>query len=173
MGGEGAERERGGDRGSKVGSDLTAGSPMWGSNSQTVRSWPELVGCSTDWATQVHLGIVIFKMLFWRLQCVASIETTDPQDKVQTPGHGVQDSPNNLLLISPDWSPSAYSLSSSPPAPSHSLNTPCTFMLLWLHTCSSSVQKALSACWLHAHLYSRLTQPKHHLHLEGFLGLPR
>ena len=36
----GAETEE--DRGSKVGSVLTATSPMWGSNSWTVRSWPEL-----------------------------------------------------------------------------------------------------------------------------------
>ena len=34
----GAER---GDRGSKAGSELSAQSLMWGSNSQTVRSWPE------------------------------------------------------------------------------------------------------------------------------------
>ena len=40
MSGRGAERE--GDRGSEEGSRLTAVSPMWGLNSQTVRSWPKL-----------------------------------------------------------------------------------------------------------------------------------
>ena len=39
--GEG-KREREGDRGSEVDSALTADSPMWGLNSQTMRSWPEL-----------------------------------------------------------------------------------------------------------------------------------
>ena len=36
MNGEGAERE--GDRGSEAGTVLTATSPMWGSNSRTVRT---------------------------------------------------------------------------------------------------------------------------------------
>ena len=39
MSGGGSGRE--GDRGSEVGSALTAGSPKWGSNSQTTRSRPE------------------------------------------------------------------------------------------------------------------------------------
>ena len=38
----GEQREWEGDRGSEVGSAQTADSPMWGSNSQTMRSWPEL-----------------------------------------------------------------------------------------------------------------------------------
>ena len=36
------EEQREGDRRSEVGSVLTAGSLMWGSNSRTMRSWPEL-----------------------------------------------------------------------------------------------------------------------------------
>ena len=44
----GAERE--GDRGSEMGSPLTAKSLMWGSNSRTVRSWPE--SKSDTWCTE-------------------------------------------------------------------------------------------------------------------------
>ena len=42
MGHREREREREGDRGSEVDSALTAESLMQGSNSQTVKSWPEL-----------------------------------------------------------------------------------------------------------------------------------
>ena len=35
------QEQREGDRGFKVGSALTAASPMWGLNSQTARLWPE------------------------------------------------------------------------------------------------------------------------------------
>ena len=51
---EGAKRD--GDTVSEVGSVLRAESPMWGLNSQTMTSLPELkprVGRLTDWATQV------------------------------------------------------------------------------------------------------------------------
>ena len=37
-----AEGQREGDRGSELGSELLIASLMWGSNSWTVRSWPEL-----------------------------------------------------------------------------------------------------------------------------------
>ena len=52
--GESGGAERKGDRGSKAGSVLTAESPTQSSNSQTMRSWPELneVGRLTHWATQ-------------------------------------------------------------------------------------------------------------------------
>ena len=43
----------------KAGSMLSAKSPTWGSNSWTVRSWPEWrsrVWCSSYWATQVRHG---------------------------------------------------------------------------------------------------------------------
>ena len=52
----GAERKEG--RESEAGSVLWAQSLMLGSNSQIVRSWPELksrVRCSTNWATQAPL----------------------------------------------------------------------------------------------------------------------
>ena len=46
------ETEREGERESQAGSMLSAQSSMWGSNPQTIRSWPKLkprVGCLTDW----------------------------------------------------------------------------------------------------------------------------
>ena len=51
----GRGRERGKDRESQAGSALSAQSLMWGLNSQTTRSWPEVksrVGCLTDWITR-------------------------------------------------------------------------------------------------------------------------
>ena len=45
------------------GSELSAQSPMWGSNPPTVRSWPKpksRVRCLTDWATQAPLQISLF-----------------------------------------------------------------------------------------------------------------
>ena len=57
----GAERE--GDRESQAGSTLSSQSLMWGSNSWTERSWPELksrVGHLTDRATQVPLEHLLF-----------------------------------------------------------------------------------------------------------------
>ena len=53
------EGQREGETDSQAGSTLPAQSPTWGSNSQTVRSWPEpksRVGRLTDGATQVHLA---------------------------------------------------------------------------------------------------------------------
>ena len=53
------ERERGRERESQAGSAVT----VQGSNSRTVRSWPEpksRVGCFTDWATQVPPSILLF-----------------------------------------------------------------------------------------------------------------
>ena len=50
----GRKRERGRES-PQAGSALSAWSPVWGLNSWTVRSWPELrwgVGCLDDWATQ-------------------------------------------------------------------------------------------------------------------------
>ena len=55
---EWGEAERGRGRESQAGSVLSAQSPTWGSNSWTVRSWPEpksRVGHLTDWATQAPL----------------------------------------------------------------------------------------------------------------------
>ena len=54
MNGRGADREE--ERESQAGSALSAQSPMWGSNSRTMRSWPELkprVRRLTNWATEV------------------------------------------------------------------------------------------------------------------------
>ena len=51
----GRNRERGRERESQAGSALSAQSPKRGSNSRTVRSWPEpksRVRRSTDWSTQ-------------------------------------------------------------------------------------------------------------------------
>ena len=53
--GEG-QREK--DRESQAGSALSAQNHVWGSNWQTMKSWPELksrIGCLTDWATQAPL----------------------------------------------------------------------------------------------------------------------
>ena len=47
---------------SQAGSAQTVQSPMWGSNSQTVRSWPEQksrVRRLTDWATQALLNSAV------------------------------------------------------------------------------------------------------------------
>ena len=55
----GGGAERGEERESRAGSTLSAQSLMWGSNSWTVRSGPELqsrVRCFTNWATQALLG---------------------------------------------------------------------------------------------------------------------
>ena len=58
--GKGLERE--GDGESQAGSELSEQSPMQGSNSRTMRSWPEpklKVGCLTDWATQAPQPSII------------------------------------------------------------------------------------------------------------------
>ena len=59
----GTERE--GDKESQSGSALPMQSPMWGSNSQSLRSWPEpksRVRWLTDWATKVALTSGFFTM---------------------------------------------------------------------------------------------------------------
>ena len=53
--GRGRERERDWERGSQVGSTLSAQRSIWGSDSQSTRWWPEPkpgVGCLTNWAIQ-------------------------------------------------------------------------------------------------------------------------
>ena len=54
----GAERK--GDRGSKAGPPLTAVSPMRGSNSQTVRSWPEPKSAQRTEPPRHHNNMVFF-----------------------------------------------------------------------------------------------------------------
>ena len=77
-----------------------------------------------------------------------------------------------LLLISADLSLSTCSRSSRCLLLGHSLDIPCSFMLLRLHTCSSSAQETPSACWLRGCLYSRLTQPKHQSSPSGRFASP-
>ena len=69
------ERERGRERcgerrgrESQAGSVLLAQSLMQGSNSQTIRLWPDLksrIGCFTDWA--IHVPLNTYFSHFWRL----------------------------------------------------------------------------------------------------------
>lgn len=108
-----------------------------------------------------------------RFRCVARVETADPQDEVQTLAHGVQASlPAKLLFISPDLSPPACSRSSSRLLLCHSLNTPCSFMLLRLHTALAVLGKPLlHVGYLDVFIPGSLSL-RAHLHLEGLFGLP-
>ena len=71
-------------------SHLSAQSPMWGSKSQTVRSWPELVRCLTNWATQtswMYLFVLrrcMLKHLGVKYLVVYNLFLNGIQKKVQT-----------------------------------------------------------------------------------------
>ena len=70
------EGQRTRERESQAGSTLSAYSQMWGLNSQTVRSCPELkprVGCLTNWATQAPpTAHFLFENYFNNMECCGS-----------------------------------------------------------------------------------------------------
>ena len=76
---EGGEGQREKERESQAGSSWSAKSPMWGSNSRTVKSWPEMksgVRSLTNWATRVPQEFCGFKGaggVKWKLYLLLSL----------------------------------------------------------------------------------------------------